>query len=263
MAPSRTLISMWLVIALLAILPACSDDGDDGKDGATGPAGPVGPPGSTTPVTSVEGCEGCHGVGQIVPVGDITMVGDAHAIDTDPDGPMTASGYRQVNATLSLVDVTGSSVVIDFDAVDENGVAVINLLASDGRFTIVRLDASMDGAPSEWVGVATSSNERFTSGFFENQSDGTYRYTSAYDPTGLVLSGDSMRVAIQLSAGDLPAENAWCDFDANLVTANDCVSGTTLTRDIVQTADCNTCHGTTSDTKLSFHGGGARTSSTA
>ena len=106
------------------------------------------------------------------------------------------------------------------------------------------------------MNLGSRSTENFTSGLFENLTGGAYRYTSALDPTGLVVAGDSLRVAIQLSASDLPAENAWCDFDADLVTPNDCVSGTTLTRDIVQTADCNVCHGPTSETKLSFHGGG-------
>ena len=178
------------------------------------------------------------------------------AIDTDPDGPLTDSGYRSLDAALTQVDVRGPSVVIDFDVIDENGAVVDDLLASDGRFTIVRLDAGVDGDPSQWVGIGDSSNERFTSGVFENLMGGAYRYTSLYDPTGRVAMGDPIRVAIQLSASDLPAENAWCDFDADLAVPNDCVSGTTLTRDIVQTLDCNGCHGTTSDTHLSFHGGG-------
>jgi OmcA/MtrC family decaheme c-type cytochrome len=255
---SRFLILIALVT--LALVPACSDDGDDGNDGAQGPQGdpgPAGPPGDPgSPVTSIEGCEGCHGAGQISPVGDITLVNDAHAIDTDPDGPLTDSGYRQINAVLSQVDVRGASVVIDFDAVDETGAGIDNLLASDGRFAIDRIDAGIDGDPNSWVGIGDRSTENFTSGLFEDLTGGAYRYTSAYDPTGIVATGDSLRVSIQLSAGDLPAENAWCDFDADLAVANDCVSGTTLTRDIVQTADCNTCHGTTSDTHLSFHGGG-------
>jgi OmcA/MtrC family decaheme c-type cytochrome len=249
-----------IALATLALMPACSDDGDDGSDGqqgAQGDPGPAGPPGDPgSPVTSIEGCEGCHGAGQVSPVGDITLVNDAHAIDLDPAGPQTDSGYRQLNALLTQVDVRGSSVVIDFDVVDETGAAVDNLLASDGRFAIDRIVLGIDGDPTRWDGIGTRSTENFTSGLFENLTGGIYRYTSAYDPTGIVANGDSLRVAIQLSASDLPAENAWCDFDADLVSANDCVSGTSLTRDIVQTADCNTCHGTTSDTQLSFHGGG-------
>ena len=66
--------------------------------------------------------------------------------------------------------------------------------------------------------------------------------------------GDTLRVAVQISAGDLPAGNGWCDFDANLATANHCTGSPSLTRDIVQTESCNSCHGVTSDTKLAEHG---------
>jgi OmcA/MtrC family decaheme c-type cytochrome len=260
MARFRSRILVLIALAMLAIVPACSDDGDDGNDGATGaqgdpgPQGPAGDPGS--PVTSIEGCEGCHGAGQISPVSDITLVNDAHATDTNPDGPLTDSGYRQINATLTQVDVRGTSVVFNFNVVNETGAGVDNLLADDGRFAIVRIVEGFDGNPNDWDGIGDSSTERFTSGLFENLTGGAYRYTSDYDPTGIVASGDSLRVAIQLSASDIPAENAWCDFDADLAAANNCVSGTTLTRDITQTADCNTCHGPTSETHLSFHGGG-------
>ena len=71
-----------------------------------------------------------------------------------------------------------------------------------------------------------------------------------------MIEGDPLRVAIQVSASDLPSENAWCDFDADLLAANLCGAGASLTRDIVQTEDCNVCHGPTSETRLSFHGGG-------
>jgi OmcA/MtrC family decaheme c-type cytochrome len=254
--PSR-LLALALTLILLW-LPACADDGNDGKDGADGVPGPPGPPGPPggDPVTSVEGCVGCHGDGEIVPVGDILVLADAHFVDTDPDGPETPSGYRSVVATLTQVDVTGASVVIDFDAEDETGAPVDDLLVGDGRFAIARVDAGMNGDPSEWVNIGASLTENFSAGLFENLGGGSYRYTSSFDPTGLVMVDDSMRVAIQLSASDLPAENAWCDFEADLVTPNDCVSGATPTRDIVQTADCNVCHGPTSETQLSFHGGG-------
>jgi len=250
----RSRILLAIALTALAFAPACSDDGDDGKDGAQGDPGPQGPPGDPgSPTTSIEGCEGCHGAGQISPVGDITLVNDAHAIDTNPDGPLTDSGYRQLNATLTLIDVTGVSVVIDFNVVDETGTGVVDLLPGDGRFAIDRIIEGIDGDPNAWDGIGDRSTETFTTGLFENFNTGAYRYTSAYDPTGIVAAGDSLRVAIELSASDLPAENAWCDFDADLAAPNDCVSGTTLARDIVQTADCNTCHGPTSDTMLSFH----------
>jgi hypothetical protein len=197
--PRARLLALALTLILLW-LPACADDGNDGKDGADGVPGPPGPPGPPggDPVTSVEGCVGCHGDGEIVPVGDILMLADAHFVDTDPDGPETPSGYRSVVATLTQVDVTGASVVIDFDAEDETGAPVDDLLAGDGRFAIARVDAGMNGDPSEWVNIGASLTENFSAGLFENLGGGSYRYTSSFDPAGLVMVDDSMRVAIQL-----------------------------------------------------------------
>lgn len=262
--------------AILIVTIACSDGGGNGGEVATsspsvgsasGPSGPTsssapapapGPtPAASGPVeTSQESCVSCHGSGSLFPVGDITRPFDAHAIDTDPDGPLTPTGVRRLDATLRQVDVSGSSVVIDFDVVDETGGPIDFLVDSDGRFAIVRLDPGVDGDPSEWVGIGDSSTERFSAGVFDSLGGGSYRYRSVYDPTGRVAPGDPLRVAIQLSASDIPAENAWCDFDADLSGPNVCGLGASLTRDIVQTADCNVCHGPTSETRLSFHGGG-------
>jgi OmcA/MtrC family decaheme c-type cytochrome len=277
----RRSIILLLGAVLMIGLQACSSDGDDGATGATGDTGstgPAGPPGDTEPTTAVETCIGCHGPTGVVPVGNILDTDDPHFIDTDPDGPLTAAGYRQIQVGLTLVDVTGMRVVIEFDASDENGAPVDNLFASDGRFTIARLDApvAFSGDSSVWSSLITrvedpgtigtgdgspeiqADSEGFGTigGLFENLTGGAYRYSSFFDPTSTpVMDGDSMRVAIQISAGDLPAGNGWCDFDANLVAANDCVSIPEL-RDIVQTAVCNDCHGVTSEVKLAVHGGG-------
>ncbi len=281
----RHSIILFLATALLTVLmiglQGCSNDGSDGNDGAQGdpgPAGPTGPAGDTEPTTSVETCIGCHGPTGVVPVGDILASDDPHFIDTDPDGPLTAAGYRQIQLTLTSVDVTASRVVIEFDAANESGLAIDDLFASDGRFTIARLDppAALSGDSSVWSSLITrvedpgsvgtgdgspetqATSERFSSsgGLFENLGGGFYRYSSAFDPTSApVLAADPMRVAIQISAGDLPASNGWCDFEADLVSANDCISIPEL-RDIVQTATCNGCHGVTSEVKLALHGGG-------
>ncbi|MBW2500026.1 MAG: OmcA/MtrC family decaheme c-type cytochrome [Deltaproteobacteria bacterium] len=250
-----------VILAFVGLGAGCDGSGGGGGDvqarvgrSLSGGAVTAAPPSGSE--SSVETCESCHATGRSVPVGDIGLPEDAHFVDSDPDGPLTASGFRRLDATLTLVDVRGSSVVIEFEVEDETGAGVGKLFASDGRFAIARLQEGVDGDPSEWVNLGSPSTERFTSGLFENLGGGAYRYTSVFDPTGAILDRDTLRVAIQLSASDLPAENAWCDFDADLVSANDCDSRTLLTRDIVQTADCNVCHGPTSDTKLSFHGGG-------
>lgn len=214
----------------------------------------------TDPGTSVEGCVGCHATHGVVPVSDISDPADLHYIDLDPAGPATPSGYRQLMVTLTSVDVSGANIVIDFRVSNEQDADVDNIFSSDGRFVLARLIDGVDpddvdtfGNPTDWDRLL---QESFASDRFEFLGAGRYRYTTAYDPTMEVMAGDTLRGAVQISAGDIPPGNGWCDFDANLNAANDCVSPTALTRDIIQTATCNDCHGTTSDTKLSFHGGG-------
>lgn len=214
--------------------------------------------------TSVEACISCHAAGTLVPVSDINNPWDAHYTDLNPAGPRTDSSYRQLNVVVSQVDLRGSQVVMEFSVMDEAAGAVTNLFDSDGRFTLARLVPGLaTGDPTEWQNVVAGSSQRFTTagGSFETLGNGNYRYTSTLDPATIPLvDGQTLRLAIQISASDLPAGNGWCDFDVALdpvvVAPNDCVSPAGLTRDITQTASCNSCHGSTSDTMLSFHGGG-------
>lgn len=238
-SPGRPLTRLFLLMLLVwpgAALAGIAEEADDG--------------------TSIEGCVGCHGAGQARPAVNVADARDVHYVDTDPRGPATASGYRQNNVEISSVDLTGNQVVIEFSAVDENGGVVDNLFAQDGRFAIARLvPGAVTGDPISWHSLLTS--ERFTTsgGMFDNFGGGFYRYISVFDPTSVpVLAGDTLRVAVQISAGDLPPANAWCDFDASLAVPNGCTDPVTYTRDVVQTATCNGCHGVTSDVKLREHG---------
>jgi OmcA/MtrC family decaheme c-type cytochrome len=288
---SRTWIARLLVLcALCAAIGelGCNDDGDDGSPGATGATGPTGPPGPDgppgppgsgvgDPTVAIEACVGCHGQGEVVPVGDITNMADAHYVDTHPDGPLSAAGYRQLNVELTSVDVSRTvdvnSLIIAFEVTDEDGDPVTNLLAGDGRFTIARLSPPANaGDANFWrsfitrtdAGTLQANAETFGNGAFQANTpvSGSYRYVSAFDPStapaGMapIATGDTLRVAIQISAGDLPAGNGWCDFDANLAGPNTNCNSTSRTRDIVQTAVCNSCHGETPEVQLALHGGG-------
>ena len=92
-------------LAFALALGCDGDKGDTGETGETGPAGPSGeqgPPGDPTePTAAIEGCIGCHAVNAAVPVGDITSLGDAHYVDTDPFGPLTAAGHQNWRARAS------------------------------------------------------------------------------------------------------------------------------------------------------------------
>jgi OmcA/MtrC family decaheme c-type cytochrome len=272
--------SLCLIAALVftATVGCSTSDGGPGDEGPSGPAGPEGVegPDGDEPTAALETCLGCHGEGRARPVGNILSLQDAHYVDTDPQGPATPSGYRQLDVEIQIVDVTGTSVLIFFEVTDEAGNAVPDIFADDGRFTIARLEpGSIPEDSIDWSSLidrvedpgdvgdgpgtpeTQATAERFDPAGFANLGLGLYRYLSAFDPTSIpIADGDTLRVAIQLSADDLPAGNGWCDFDADLSALNDCTSGTTLTRDIVQTATCNDCHGVTSDTKLAVHGGG-------
>ncbi|MBW2420699.1 MAG: OmcA/MtrC family decaheme c-type cytochrome [Deltaproteobacteria bacterium] len=209
--------------------------------------------------TADENCIACHGADGFRPVGDISDTSDVHYVDLDPDGPSTPSGYRQVDVVLTSVDVTGQKVIIDFTATDEDGAGIADLSDSNGRFGVARLVFGADpGDPTEWQSLITSERFNTTGGDYQNLGGGSYHYASVFDPTTVpVAEEDTLRVAVQISGSGLPAGNGWCDFDADLVDANDdCGGPVNITRDIVQTAVCNGCHGVTSDTKLSFHGGG-------
>jgi OmcA/MtrC family decaheme c-type cytochrome len=209
------------------------------------------------PGIAVEACISCHATGTLAQAADVNDPWDVHYVDLDPAGPETASGYRQLHLELTSVDVTGSQVVIEFTATDEEDTAVTNLFDADGRFGLARLmEGAEFGDPTDWHRELSSERFTETGGLFENLGGGDYRYTSVFDPTSVPIATGDTLLTVQMSAGDLAAGNGWCDFDADLGAPNDCTSPVTLTRDIVQTDNCNSCHGVTSDTKLSFHGGG-------
>lgn len=262
--PFRNRVGSMLILLLASAVFAlgCGEDGatgEQGPEGPEGPPGPTGPPGDVADTaTSVEACLGCHGPGGVSPVVDIDDPADAHHVDLDPLGPATRSGYRQLAIEVLSVDVSSTFVDLSFRATDETGGLVDDLFAADGRFALGRLlDPVGIGAATTWEALLTG--ERFTTdgGVFTPGGSGLYDYRSVFDPaTAGVTAGDTLRVAVQVNASDLPTGNGICNFDAAAAAPNDCTSGTSRTRDIVPTSQCNSCHGVTSDSKLAFHGGG-------
>src|SRR5262249_24664811 len=89
------------------------------RRGPRGRPGPERPRGSGfDPSVAMGGGVGCNGAGAQLPAGDITNLQDVHYIDTDPRGPATPSGYRQLHVQIDSVDVSrtvdNDSLIIAF-----------------------------------------------------------------------------------------------------------------------------------------------------
>ena len=235
----------WLAAGLLALslgLAGCS--GSDGKDGAPGPAGP---PGATPPPA--------------------------------PPGPpgIDAPVGMPTDLVIEITDVEiASAPVVTFTVRNEAGRGYPDLapnqiswtlakLVPDGnahtwRSYIRRVRAARPNAVVGWrdePAMATaiqSDAEPGTRGTLEYLRDGEYRYTFGIDITNVTTPVPveyeptlTHRVALQVNA-PLPRTNAWLDF----VPASP-GAAPTVTRNIVTTASCNSCH-----VNLGKHGGSAR-----
>jgi OmcA/MtrC family decaheme c-type cytochrome len=171
------------------------------------------------------------------------------------------------DATATITGVTiNSPPVVDFQVVDGNGLALTGLTASDVRFYIAKLVPAANGSSSYWQSYLNNNvtpkavpgnapaiqatYESGSKGTLVDNGDGTYTYTFATDITNvtspLAVPYDANlthRVGIQFTGG--PTTNPTYDF----VPASGATSGI-LTRDVVDTASCNSCHD-----KLALHGG--------
>lgn len=198
--------------------------------------------------------------------------------DGEPGAPgKPGATPSQIMASFDSANIANDgTLTVDFTVVDEAGFAYPYLTGSQVRFTIAKLlaaGATGAGEPSAWQsyvnrtesaptnpanGTGTENTIQATSeanGTFTNNQDGTYRYVystnlkSVTSPLAVTYSGENThRVAIQISGGDVPVANAYYDWQPS--------TGLTtgiLTRNMVSTESCNTCHG-----ELALHGGGRK-----
>jgi len=217
----KMLVHIGLLVLLALIVTACGDDGRDGADGAPGPQGPPAPEVSTA----------------------------ATAL------------------TVSITSVTISdNPVVNFTVKDQDNLPLVDLI--EARFMLAKLIPSVNGDPSYWQSYINRVEEadgngpgtedviqatQDRDGELSNLGDGSYSYRFATDistvtePLTVPYEPElSHRLAIQISGNDLPAANAvytWRPADG----ATSDIAG----RDIVSTANCNSCHNA-----LAEHGGG-------
>ncbi len=222
-------------LPLILLLAACS--GSTGSAGPTGPAGPSGPAGSTG------------------------SSGGTSALDIT-----TATS---INGTVTSVAISGPPIV-KFQLADQNGAPLKGLPAADLGWVISQLVPGQNGMSSQWnsytyltatpagcpSGVAacdsspqTQANvENAATGTLVDNGDGTYQYTFkkdiTKDPKIIYSATLTHRVAFEIR-GLAQANNAAYTFQPS-------TGATTgiLSREIVDTATCDTCH-----TTLSAHGG--------
>ena len=219
-------------LLLSVLLAACS--------GTTGPAGPAGSAGAT-------GSQGPPASG----------------------AALNISAATTITGTITSVAISGPPVV-KFELNDQTGAPVQGLPASDLGFAIAQLVPGQNGASSQWnsyiystvnpaacpAGVTACATapttqatvESATSGTFIDHGDGTYQYTFAKDitkdPNVVYDATLTHRVGFEIR-GLAQANNAAYTFQPSTGATTGIFS-----REIVDTATCNSCH-----TQLSAHGG--------
>ena len=189
------------------------------------------------------------------------------------NGEFAAAGKFFVNATITdaTADRNGD-VTVDFRVEDRDGVPVTGI--ADAHFNIARLAPREDGeAFNKWVPyiyrLQTVSNsvegdwpnpdgtsayqgyrEAAAEGNLIDHEDGSYTYEFSADLTETRAGtraidydrGLTHRIAVMLAGDSGPTGDAFHDFVPD-------GSDVTQTRDIIQTATCQTCHG-----EFEFHG---------
>lgn len=221
LANAQATTRCWALALALVLLQACS--GDDGLPGPEGPPGPLLP----------------------------GVTGEARSLAVNFDSVRIESAPQ-----------------IDFSVANESGIPYVGLQAGNVRFTLAKLVPGSNGDPDRWqsyvnrleragtVGPGTQDKVQSTAdrnGDFVNHGNGRYSYTFATDvnnvtePLAVSYQPElSHRLALQISGGGVPVTNAIYDW-----RPADGARENIARRDIVDTANCNQCHG-----RLALHGGG-------
>ena len=236
--------------------------GADGTNGADGADGTNGTPGAD----GTDGTDGADGLG--------IKITDRHGTDMLlSTGEYATAGKYFADAAITAATADEAGVAtVTFTVADENGDPVVGLASAS--FSIVKLVPAADGKSfNEWVPysyrtetvsgagfpqadgyeVDQGYRESSSAGTFVDNGDGSYTYTFALDLTSVTkpVSGEAVaydrtlthRVSVFFGGHSGATAEANFDFvpDGSTVTE---------TRNIVETASCQSCHGG------EFHGHG-------
>lgn len=239
-----------ITLVALAALWACS--GDDGAAGPPGPQGPVGPPGPPAPPP--------------VPIG----IGDGSTLT-----PEEIAAYGKLQATITGVTVS-SPPEVEFTVLDKNDNPVLGLAQGTVRAGFAKLvpgSANFNGGLPYWQSYINrvaegdepnavlaqaiqATNDR--DGVIDELGDGRYVYTfttdvtAVQDPIPVAWEPDlTHRVVLEIRLDQdsgarraMAPDNPFKDFVPNDGSA------AVLTKNIVDTNNCNDCH-----FEFSEHGG--------
>lgn len=247
-------VLVWIISGLFII--GC--DGSDGATGAAGPAGPEGPPGPPGP-----------------PADQTVLVGDGSALT-----PEQIEAFGKLQAEITGVTVT-SPPVVEFTVLDASGNPALGLSAGTVRFTFAKLMPADTGSPpfngglpywqSYLVELAppdqasgpnvlaqATRNTTESGGTLEELGDGQYRYTFATDVTNVTQPiavpwqpnlTHRVGMEIRLDSGS-GARRPMAPFNPVLDFVPDGGAGTGVTKNIIDTDNCENCH-----FEFAFHGG--------
>ncbi len=195
-----------------------------------------------------------------------------------PPGPRGLGEATALDIAVTRVTIN-SAPIVEFRVTDQDGIPVIGVDVSNLRFTLAKLDTSVN--PSAWVSYVNREEDvqdciddpppgadcgpgaaqmppttaiqatRDQNGTLVDRQNGTYSYTFATDVTNVTTpvavtydANAAHRLGIQ-TRGGLPTVNATYNF----VPATGATTGIPR-RDIVKTETCNSCHN-----KLEAHDG--------
>ncbi len=257
-----------LILLVLSALALGGCDGDDGRDGADGQDGAQGPPGPPGPAGE-----------DAAP--DPVVIGDGSALTE-----LEIARLGKLEATITNVTVS-SPPVVDFTVTDQNGNPAEGIASGYIWFTFAKLvpntDPDINGGLPYWqsyvnrsenvannqpgrgsdvldVAVQATTDSRFSGGSHEELEPGVYQYTFGTDVTNVTAPiavpwepNLTHRVGLEIRLdgdGEVPLapDNAVFDF------VPDGGAGSGVTKDILDTDKCNSCH-----YEFAFHGGPRKT----
>ncbi len=274
---SRSLLIPGTIAALALLASACEGpagpagpagadgaDGADGQDGANGADGIDGSDGldGTDGSNGLDGTDGTDGTDGMTGSAPITSF---HGTDFMRSSGDYALGKEDVTVEITAADAADDgTLTVDFTVTDDAGNPVGGIV--DARFAVASLEpASGDYDYNRWVPYVYETEEVLEDGEWPNpagtavdqaaaESEGTltdngggsYSYTFATNVAAVVtdVGGEAItydrarthRVAVMLGGHDGPTGDAWYDW---VPDGSELVE----TRDIIDTAACQACHG--------------------